>query len=188
MPDLTAINQSSTTDPTNTDPIPGAVDVNDLLVEVSLIRYGALSNDLLMKTDDIKANNSLLTQNDDALKQVDAQVSSTGSDGSATISVSPQVLQELAAGGVSYTSDNKLNDATGQVIPNQDGTLTITVTSGQKTAAFLKDQVQALSNNSQMDMIQLQSQMNNLNQTMETATSIMQKASDTKDKIIQNIH
>jgi hypothetical protein len=30
--------------------------------------------------------------------------------------------------------------------------------------------------------------MNNLNQTMETATSILQKGSDTKDKVIQNIH
>ena len=71
---------------------------------------------------------------------------------------------------------------------NPNGTVTFDCGSVQKLSAFLKDDVQQLSNNSQMDMIQLQSQMNNLNQVMQTATSVMQKASDTKDKILQNIH
>jgi hypothetical protein len=178
MPDLMPVNQN-TISGLNPDTIPGDCDPTDLMVEVSLARYGVIQQDLQVRAGEIKANNALLTDYQNALAQVDAQISTdTSKDGSVTINVPQDVWATLKDSGLPVTASGT----------NPDGTEMVQVGSGQKLAAFLKDKVQALSNNSQMDMIQLQSQMNNLNQTMETATSILQKASDTKDKILQNIH
>jgi hypothetical protein len=180
MSDLTAINQTTLPDPPNPNPIPGGIDPSEIMVEVSLARYGVLQQNLKTQADEIKANNALLTDYQNVLALVDKQVPLDPSTaGDVTVNVPPDVLAALKTAG--------FNLEIGKI--NPDGTTSVYIQGGaQQLAAFLKDKIQALSNNSQMAMIELQSQMNNLNQTMQTATSILQKASDTKDKILQNIH
>jgi hypothetical protein len=177
MSDLTPVNQNSISSLTDADPNPG-IDMSSLLLEVELEGYNIQQNAVHTRVNEMNAQNNLLSDIDNALGLVDAQNSpDSTSDTAVTISVSQQVWAEIQGSGIPIVASGK----------NPDGTEMVEC-GGQRLAAFLKDKVQALSNGSQMDMIQLQSQMNNLNQTMETATAIMQKASDTKDKIIQNIH
>jgi hypothetical protein len=191
MSDLTAISQTTLPDPPNPNTIPGGMDPDEIMVEVSLARYGVIQNDLTTQANEIKANNALLTDYQNTLAQVDKQISSdTSKDGPVTITVDGQMYNDIADAGIQI---NKASDVTGHFDPktgmmSADTTTSITVNSGQQLAAWLKGKIQSLSNNSQMAMIELQSQMNNLNQTMQTATSILQKGSDTKDKILQNIH
>jgi hypothetical protein len=191
MSDLMAVNQNVPPSPPNPNTIPGDMDPSEIMVEVSLARYGVIQQDLQVRAGEIKANNALLTDYQNTLALVDAQISSdTSKDGPVTITVDGQMYNDIADSGLQI---NKTSDVGGHFDPktgmmSADTKTSITVNSGQQLAAFLKDKIQSLGNNSQMAMIQLQSQMNNLNQTMETATSILQKSSDTKDKILQNIH
>jgi len=182
MSNLMAINQTTPPDPTTTDSIPGDFNEFDFL-QIELDRAGVLQQNLELQGEDIKKNNALLSDLQSVLKVVDA-ATPTGSTSDTPINnvaVPQDAWNEIYDNGQSQLP---LSDAT----QNPNNTVTFNCGSVQKLAAFLKDDVQQLSNNSQMDMIQLQSQMNNLSQVMETATSVMQKASDTKDKILQNIH
>jgi hypothetical protein len=177
MPHSILPNLVNTASPTDADTIQGDVDPTDLMVEVSLARYGVIQQDLQIKADEIKKNNALLTDYQNTLAAADAQISSdTTQDSTFEGTIPADVWAKLKDSGVPYST----------AVPNADGSVQING-SGQKLAAWLKDKIQALSNNSQMDMIQLQSEMNNLNQTMDTATGIMQKAFQTKDTIIRNI-
>jgi hypothetical protein len=183
MPNLTAINQTSPPDPTTTDSIPGDFNEFDFL-DIELGRAGVLQQNLELQGEDIKKNNALLSDLQGALKLVDAATPADASqDGGYNINVSKDVYDMIE-------SDPSISQYVPESGSNGDGTYWISSGDGgaTKMAAWLKDTVQQFSNNSQMDMIQLQSQMNNLNQVMQTATSVMQKASDTKDKILQNIH
>ena len=192
MSSFSAINQMNSTAPPDPNTIPGGEDPDEIMVEVSLARYGVIQSNLTTQANEIKANNNLLTEYQEVLEQLDSKISTDPNDDGPVsgVKVTPEVYNELLADGLIKSVDSAGDDdpKTGLMLPSQDGTYTVTLTSGQKAAAAIKDKIQTLSNNSQMAMIELQSQMNNLNQTMETATSIMQKASDTKDKIIQNIH
>jgi hypothetical protein len=182
MSNLMAINQTTPPDPTTTDSIPGDFNEFDFL-QIELDRAGVLQQNLELQGEDIKKNNALLSDLQSVLKVVDAATptGSTSDTPITSITVPQDAWNEIYDNGQSQLP---LSNAT----QNPNGTVTFDCGSVQKLSAFLKDDVQQLSNNSQMDMIQLQSQMNNLNQVMQTATSVMQKASDTKDKILQNIH
>ena len=190
MSSFSAISQANSPAPPDPNTIPGGEDPDEIMMEVSLARYGVIQDDLTIQSDEIKANNALLTDYQNVLAQVDQQISQdTSQDKSVSVTVDAQMDNAIIDAGFipsnSTQNGGTFDQKTGMV---DGGTQTFTVPSGQKLAAWLKDKIQALSNNSQMAMIQLQSQMNNLNQTMETATSVLQKASDTKDKILQNIH
>jgi len=190
MSSFSAISQANSTAPPDPNTIPGGEDPDEIMMEVSLARYGVIQDDLKIQSDEIKANNALLTDYQNTLAQVDQQISQdTSQDKSVSVTVDAQMDNAIIDAGF-IPSNATQNGGTfdGKTGMTDGGTQTFTVPSGQGLAAWLKDKIQALSNNSQMAMIQLQSQMNNLNQTMETATSILQKGSDTKDKIIQNIH
>jgi hypothetical protein len=190
MSSFSAISQMNSATPPGTNTIPGGEDPDEIMMEVSLARYGVIQNDLTTQANEIKANNALLTDFQNTLADVDKQISSdTSQDKPVTINVDPTMYNNIIDQGFQIDKTTQVGgtfDQTNGMI--KGGSDTITVHDGQALAAWLKDKIQALSNNSQMSMIQLQSQMNNLNQTMETATSILQKGSDTEDKIIQNIH
>ena len=177
MNDLMPVNQNTISSPTDAGIDPG-IDVSDLLLDVELASYNVQQGAVKTRVDEMNKQNNLLSGIDNALGLVDAQNDpNSTSDTAVTINVSQDVWAEIQGSGIPITASGK----------NPDGTEMVEC-SGQKLSAFLKDKVQELSNDSQMSMIQLQSQMNNLNQSMDTATTIMQKTSDTKDKIIQNIH
>ena len=172
------VNTAGPTAPTGSADYDPGIDASDLLLQMELKRYQVMQGGMLERAKMMQNNNAWLSQLDDTLSKVDAQADPNPSnDSTAELTLDPKMYALFQSSKIGSSTD----------ITNPDGSHTVD-TSAQKLAAFLKDQIQACSNSSQLDMIQLQSQVNNLNQTMETATGLMQKTADTKDKIIQNIH
>ena len=172
------VNTAGPTAPTGSADYDPGIDASDLLLQMELKRYQVMQGGMLERAKMMQNNNAWLTELDNALASTDAQADPNPSnDSGVTVTLDPKMYELFQSSKIGSATD----------ITNPDGSHQVQ-TSGQKWAAFLKDQIQACSNNSQLDMIQLQSQVNNLNQTMETATGLMQKTADTKDKIIQNIH
>jgi hypothetical protein len=194
MSSTVAVNQntvSSTTDSIQ----PDWCDFNENDFEqLQMQRAKVLQQNLALQGDQIRRNNAFLSELQSALADVDAQAPSDPNQdngGSANVptdiardmyedpSVSKNLQATVDASGVAHGFEE-----------NPDGTSTISWGKGGATAlsAWLKDKVSQYSNNTQMDMINLQGQLNNYNSQIEMITSSMQKFQDTRDKIIQNIH
>jgi hypothetical protein len=194
MPDLASVNQNtvgSTPDPGDT--IAGDFNENDFMA-LEMQRAGVLQQDLNLQADDIRRSNSWLSDLQSALSDIDAQVPSDPSKdtgGTATIPADVAALMYEDPSVSQYLQATKQPDGSyAGYIVNADGTSPISWGQGgaTKLSAWLKDKVSQYSNNTQMDMITLQGQLNNYNSQVEMITSTMQKFFDTKDKVIQNIH
>jgi hypothetical protein len=192
MNDLMPVNQNNVSSTNNPDTIAGDFNENDFM-QLEMQRAGILQQDLQLQANDIRRNNAYLSELQSALADVDSQVPSdpnSDNGGTATIptdiardmyedpSVSQNLQTTVDPSGIAHGFDPDGN--TCKIGWGKGGATAI--------AAWLKDKVSQYSNNTQMDMIALQGQMNNYNSQIEMITNAMEKFAQTKDKIVGNIH
>jgi len=184
MSDLQPVNSSRVSSPTDSDTIPGDFNMNDFM-QIEMDRAGVLQQNLELQKDDIEKNNNQLKALQAALAAVDTQVPANAGDDTTGGNVTMSADAWAALQKTSAVSDGVI----GSVNYNDDGTVTANWGPGgaTKIANSLKDTISEFSNNSQMDMITLQGQLNNYNQQIELITNTYQKISESGDKIVGNI-
>jgi len=187
MSELTPISQTSASSPVD-DATFGDFDEEDL-IQVEMQSAGVDQQDLKIQKDEIQQRNDHLKELQSILAKLDAAVPQDASKdtGSTTVTMTEDEWRALAA----TDAGKAMSGTSGNYIPADRysaGQVTVDFNAGDasKCVNALKDDIQALSQDSQLDMISMQSRLNNYNQRVEGITNMVQKMSDTAGKIVGN--
>jgi len=145
-------------------------------------RANLLEGQLESQLNTVKQHNTNMQNLNDISSQINIAVSKfSGTDATSKISDLGEPAKTQANAAI--TQAKNLATANGATVvgnPTTLGDLNTLITT-------IKGQVDAESNNQQMDMLRLQSLMSKRNETTDLMTSTMKKASDTRSEIIGNM-
>src|SRR5262245_43097570 len=185
MSELAPVNQTSASNRID-DSTFGDFD-EEGLIQIEMQSAGIDQQDLKIQKDAIQKKNADLQEKEHLLAILEGAAPSDASKDTADTTVTMTKDDWYALAKTDAGKD--MHGTSGTWDPREHGLVTVDFDAGDLTKAVsaLKDDIQAESQDSQLDMINLQSRLNSYNQRIESITNMVQKKADTADKIVGNL-
>lgn len=144
---------------------PGDMDLETLMMAVQSDRAALLEGQLKAQIEEVQRRNALTAARNQVLNELRARRP-----------IDPATVKRASLG--SLEAEFPLTDKTRVELTQQDF---------DRRIQEVKDEIDSMSNTTQMDMIRLQSLSNKRNEAFETLTNFIKKMSETRESIIRNM-